>query len=183
MIKTRNKPKKANMGQLNSVQLNIVTFVDVYKALENQSLEGCVYITDNSLNSLHEGSANLRTTCKQGQVINWIIYPLDMDQRLDKQWPSMPKISNIVFLNESGENISELKVCTEFKIYGAPDEIRNQLDPVYYYWAGTVLPDLKPGIYKYRFVIELETVEEGKPPLHLNLDTPSLQVIDMLNME
>ncbi|MFQ3235714.1 MAG: hypothetical protein ACI9C4_001276 [Paraglaciecola sp.] len=183
VIKTSKKTQKANSGQLNSVQLNIITFVDVYKALENHSLDECVYITDNSLNSLHEGTDKLRTTCKQGQVLNWIIYPLDMDKRLDKrlgkQWPSMPKINNIVFLNEQGENVSELKVCTEFKIYGAPDKIRTEYDPVYYYWAGTVLPDLPPGVYKYRLIIELQPVKEGGAPIYLNLDTPSLQVIGL----
>ncbi len=180
MLTTQSAPKKANSGQLNSVQLNVVTFVDVYKALKNDSFEGCAFLTDNSLHSLKEGTANLRTRCKQGQVINWIIYPLDMDQRLDKTWPSMPKISNIVFTNEQGDNISERKVCTEFKIYGAPDEMRTQYDPVYYYWAGTVIPDLAPGIYKYRLVIELEQVDSSEAPKYLNLDGPSLEVVEIL---
>jgi hypothetical protein len=179
VIKTSQKRKRASSGQLNAVQLNIVTFVDVYKALENHSLDECVYMTDNSLSSLREGTEQLRTTCKQGQVLNWIIYPLDMDQRLDKQWPSMPKINNIVFLNEHGENVAELKVCTQFKIYGGPDKIRTDYDPVYYYWAGAVLPDLPPGVYKYRLIIELQPVEEGASPIYLNLDTPSLQVIGL----
>ena len=183
MIKTRQKPKKANSGQLNSVQLNVVTFIDVYKALENNSLDGCAFMVDNSLESLREGTSELRTTCKQGQVINWIVYPLDMDQRLDKEWPSMPKLSNIVFLNEHGDNVSEKKVCTEFKIYGAPDKMRTPYDPVYYYWAGTVMPELPPGVYRYRFVVELTPAGKDKAPVYLNLDGPSLQVVDMLESE
>ena len=59
-------------------------------------------------------------------------------------------------------------------------KIRTQYDPVYYYWAGTVLPDLPPGVYKYRLVIELQAAKDGEPPVYLNLDTPSLQVVDLL---
>lgn len=162
----------------NSVQLNIVTFVDVQKANMTDTLDGCVYMTDNNPNSLNQGTPRLKTICKQGQVLNWIIYAMDMDRRLDGNWPPMVRINNIVFLSQDGKDVFGSKVCSDFKIYGPPDKIRSDKTPVYYYWAGTVLDDLPPGIYKYRFIIELET-EDPTKKRYMNLDTPSLEVIEI----
>ncbi|WP_328916317.1 MULTISPECIES: hypothetical protein [unclassified Streptomyces] len=172
--------KKQNPGQLNSVQLNIVTFVDMEKAAANGSLKDAVYMMDNSVGGQGQGTPHLETYCKQGQVLNWIIRPIDMEKRPDGTWPPMPKINNIVFLDsEEGdeEDVAEIKVCTELKIYGMPDRIRDKYTPVYYYWAGTVLSTLRPGLYKYRLVLELE--QDGKKErLYLNsVDHPSIRVL------
>lgn len=178
-------PKYHFAGQLNSVQLNIVTFVNVARALETNLLEGSAFMCDNSLASEHQGTNRLQTTCKQGQVLNWIILALDSEQRPDKSWPPMPKISNIVFLNQDRSGVAENLVCTEFKIFGGPDEVRSQWTPVYYYWAGTVIPALPVGIYPYRFVVELpqerslNRASGEAASIHLNLDGPSLNVIPM----
>jgi hypothetical protein len=170
-------PKKSERGQFNSVQLNIVTFVDVYKAIATKTLAGNLYMMDNSLDSDCRGTAHLKTTCKQNQVLNWIIYPMDMDRRIDGSWPPMVKINNIVFLSEDSEKVVDHRVCTEFKVYGGPDKIRSKETPVYYYWAGTVLSELPPDVYNYRFVLELE--QEGTTDkLYLNtVEKPSLKVI------
>jgi hypothetical protein len=113
-------------------------------------------------------------------VLNWIIYPMEREKRPDGTWPPMPKINNIVFLDtEEGdeEDVAEIKVITEFKIYGMPDLVRSQYTPVYYYWAGTVLSTIAPGVYKYRFVLELE--QEGKKErMYLNgTEKPSIKVL------
>jgi hypothetical protein len=65
------------------------------------------------------------------------------------------------------------------KVYGGPDMMRHRYCPVYYYWAGAVLSTLKPGVYNYRFVLELE--QEGKKEkLYLHTqEKPSLKVIDL----
>ena len=169
-------------GQLNSVQLNIVTMVDVDRALRTRSLDGAVYMMDNSVGGLGQGTDHLRTVCKQGQVLNWIVRALDMDKRPDGTWPPMPRLCNIVFLdNETGDedDVAESKVCTDFRIYGMPDRMRSPYTPVYYYWAGTVLSDVTPGTYMYRFVVELEQ-EDKKERLYLNtVEHPSLEVIPM----
>ncbi|UBU16121.1 hypothetical protein [Nonomuraea gerenzanensis] len=174
------KVEKQNPGQLNSVQLNIVTLVDMEKATEHKSLAGAMYMVDNSVGGSGQGTARLETVCKPGQVLNWIIRPIDMERRRDGTWPPMPKINNIVFLDvESGdeEDVAEKKVCVELKIYGAPDRMRDDLTPVYYYWAGTVLPSLRPGTYRYRLVVELEQ-EHKKERLYLNTEGhPSIRVI------
>lgn len=174
--------EKQNPGQLNSVQLNIVTFVDLPKAVAAGTLDGALYMIDNSVGGLGEGTAHLQTICKQGQALNWIIYPMDMDRRPDGTWPPMPKINHIVFLDsELGdeEDVAEAKICTEFKIYGMADLIRSTYTPVYYYWAGTVLSTLAPGVYSYRLILELE--QEGKKEkLYLTtVDKPSLQVLEV----
>jgi hypothetical protein len=172
-------------GQLNSVQLNIVTFVNVARALATKSLDSTSFMYDNSLASDNQGTTRLRTTCKQGQVLNWIILALDSAQRADKTWPPMPKINNTVFLNRDRSGVAEDLVCTEFGIYGGPDEQRSQWTPVYYYWAGTVIPTLTPGVYPYRFVVELPKERSllqapgAADSIHLNLDGPSLNVIPM----
>ncbi|WP_157252710.1 hypothetical protein [Nonomuraea typhae] len=180
MVTSLSGVRKQNPGQLNSVQLNIVTLVDMEKATENRSLDGALYMVDNSVGGDGQGTDCLETVCKQGQVLNWIIRPIDMERRRDGTWPPMPKINNIVFLDtEAGdeEDVAEKKVCIELKIYGAPDRMRDPLTPVYYYWAGTVLSTLRPGTYRYRLVVELEQ-EHKKERLYLNtVNHPSIRVI------
>ncbi|MFM6623096.1 MAG: hypothetical protein ACKPHZ_17215 [Dolichospermum sp.] len=175
--------KKQNPGQLNSVQLNIVTVIDVHKAVRTGSLKNTLYMMDNSVGGQGQGTDHLQTVCKPGQVLNWIIYPMDMEKKPDGTWPPMPKINNIVFLDSQqegdAEEFSETKICTELKVYGGPDMMRHRYCPVYYYWAGAVLSTLKPGVYNYRFVLELE--QEGKKEkLYLHTqEKPSLKVIDL----
>ncbi|SEF86917.1 Pyridoxal-dependent decarboxylase conserved domain-containing protein [Nonomuraea solani] len=141
---------------------------------------GAMYMVDNSYTGSGQGTSALETVCKQGQVLNWIIRPIDMERRRDGTWPPMPKINNIVFLDtEVGdeEDVAEKKVCIELKIYGAPDRMRDPFTPVYYYWAGTVLSTAKPGLYRYRLVVELE--QEGKKErLYLNTENhPAIRVV------
>ena len=172
-------PKQAFEGQLNSVQLNIMTFVNVARAVAKRTLSGCAFMRDNSPASTNQGTSRLRTTCKQGQTLNWIILALDSQQRPDKTWPPMPKINTIVFIDRNRSYVAERLVCTQFGIYGGPEQIRSPYTPVYYYWAGTVIPLLPPGIYPYRFVVELPNSKPNASPIHLNLDGPSLNVIPM----
>jgi len=160
----------------NSVQLNIVTLVDVDRAVRTGSLAEAVFMMDNSIGRTGQGTARLSTVCKQGQVLNWIIRPIDGRQRADGGWPPVPRINNIVFLEDGRGDVEETKVCDELKIYGMPDRVRSPLTPVYYYWAGEVLHDLAPGVYPYRLVVELER-EGGAGPLYLNTEErPSLRV-------
>ncbi|MER5884074.1 hypothetical protein ABT160_09615 [Streptomyces sp. NPDC001941] len=174
--------QKQNPGQLNSVQLNIVTLVDMERAVETGSLAESMYMMDNSIGGDGQGRNNLETVCKQGQVINWIIRPIDMDKRIDGTWPPMPKINSIVFLDtERGdeEDVSERRIFAELKIYGAPDRMRDKWTPVYYYWAGTVLPTAKPGLYRYRLIVELEQ-PHTKEKLYLNtVDHPSIRILEV----
>lgn len=173
--------KKQNPGQLNSVQLNIVSVIDVHKALKTESVKDTIYMMDNSVGGSGQGTGHLQTVCKPGQVLNWIIYPMDMEKKPDGTWPPFPKISNIVFLDSQQEGdteeFSEFKVLTELKIYGSVDLMRSPYCPVYYYWAGAVLSTLPPGVYNYRFILELEK-ENKKDKIYLNtVEKPSLKVV------
>jgi hypothetical protein len=179
---TSSVQEKQNPGQLNSVQLNVLTVVDLEKAVATGTLSDALYMMDNSVGGEGQGTPHLQTFCKPGQVLNWLIRPIEMEKRANGKWPPMPKINNIVFLdNEMSDedDVAERKICTELKIYGMPDRIRSPFTPVYYYWAGTVLSNLTPGVYKYRFVLELE--QEGKKePLYLNsVELPSIRVLSL----
>jgi len=119
--------KKQNPGQLNSVQLNIITVIDVHKAIKTGSLKDTLYMMDNSVGGTGQGTPYLQTVCKPGQVLNWIVYPMDGEKKADGTWPPMPKINNIVFLDgQEGDldDVAETKVCTELKIFGGPDMMR-----------------------------------------------------------
>lgn len=164
--------------KFNSVQLNIVTFVDVQKALTLKTLDGCVYMMDNSPMSTEQGTPGLQTTCKQGQVLNWIIYAMDSDKKPDGTWPPSVKINNIVFVDDDSQDVSMTRICEDLKIYGGPDKIRSHYTPVYYYWAGTIPLDLPPGTYKYRLILELENEKTGRSE-YLNLGSPLLNVISI----
>ncbi|MEU0247359.1 hypothetical protein ABZ192_24160 [Streptomyces sp. NPDC006235] len=172
--------QKQNPGQLNSVQLNIVTLVNMEKAVAMGTLRDAMHMMDNSIGGEGQGTHKLETVCKQGQVLNWIIRPIDMQKRLDGTWPPMPKINNIVVLDiEKGDedDVAENKLLTELKIYGGPDRMRSPMTPVYYYWAGVVLSTAKPGLYRYRLVVELEQ-EGGKERMYLNTEEhPALRVV------
>lgn len=171
--------KKNPIQKFNSVQLNIVTFVDVKKAVTQQSLERAVYMMDNSIDSSGQGTSELRTTCKQGQTLNWIIYAMDAEKRPDGNWPPTVKINNIVFLGDNGEDVAVVRICDDLKVYGPPDKIRSKYTPVYYYWAGTIPMDLPVGIYRYRLVMELED-EVNDKMVYLNLNTVSLKVVEIV---
>ncbi|ROO88318.1 hypothetical protein EDD29_5982 [Actinocorallia herbida] len=170
-------------GQLNSVQLNVVTLVDMEKAVAQESLDGCLTMMDNSIGGVGQGTDHLETVCKQGQVINWIIRPIDMHRRPDGTWPPMPKINNLVFLDiEEGDedDPAERRMMTELKVYGGPDRMRHKYTAVYYYWAGAVMTTARPGLYRYRFVIELEK-EHSTEKLYLNSPHhPALRVLPVL---
>jgi hypothetical protein len=175
MVKNK---KEQSVSMFNSVQLNLVTFVDVDKAATTKSLDGAVFMIDNSPMSTGQGTPHLQTTCKQGQVLNWIIYAMDADRRPDGTWPPSVRINNIVFLDEVGKDVTMTPICHDMKVFGGPDKIRSAYTPVYYYWAGTVPVDLAAGIYKYRLILDLETGTENKS-MYLNLDTPSLKVVEV----
>lgn len=151
---------------LNSVQLNIVAMLDIGSALIKQSLEQELFIVDNCVtpdgsHSDGQGTAALSTTCTQGQVINWIIYPIGN--------PTGARISNIRFLDR--------EVCTRLQIYGAPAIAVSPphipgVTPVYDYWAGLVLTDLPPGRYNYQLEVQIGDA-------FLSTEAPSLNVVPL----
>lgn len=72
--------------------INIVVAVDTIAALSARTLEGHIYLIDNSmLNSIHQGSENLITHCYAGQTIEWKAYAVDLQTPV--------AIKNIAFLH------------------------------------------------------------------------------------
>jgi hypothetical protein len=151
---------------LNSVQLNIVSVLDVGSVLIKQTLEGGLFMMDNSVDadgnhSAGQGTAQLSTACTQGQVINWIIHPI--------VGATAARISNIHFIDR--------EVCAHLQIYGAPALAVSTaylpgLTPVYDYWAGIVLPDVAPGRYRYQLQVQMGDT-------FLSVESPSLNIASL----
>ena len=175
---THQNSSDTGLFAFNSVQLNLVTFVDVAAANAYQTLEGNVFMMDNCINSTNQGTDHLQTVCKQGQILNWIIFSMDAGQRPDGAFPPMARINNIVLLNENGTDVASDQIFRELKILGGPDKIRSKYTSVYCYWAGALLTDIPVGVYKYRFVLEVPTEDPTKKN-YFNLNTPSLKVIEI----
>lgn len=157
-------------------QMNIALFVDVKKLLLTGSVQNAVWLFDNTGNSSGNGTAQLSSSCKLGTVVNWLVYALDMERRADGSWPSVPRISNIVFLDASKAETACTTPFEELKIYGGPDCVRSQYTPSYSYWSGNVRMDQTEGNYPYRLIIEIEDKETGY--IHcFNVDGMSLNII------
>lgn len=176
--KNEQKTKDEYTGQYYSNQMNIVLFVDVRKALRERSLKNAVYATDNSGRSIGIGTPCLASFCKQGTVLNWIAYGIDMECRPDGSWPCMPIIRNLVFENGDTGDTSLSPVCDRLGIYGGPDKAHSLYTPSYYYWSGCVRMNLQPGIYPYNMVFELKDEVTGDT-VYMNAEGMSLQIEEL----
>lgn len=137
--------------------INVITVVDVSKALSDKTLENNIYMMDTSWNSTGQGTDKLATACYPGQRINWIIHAIDV------QTPAL--IENIVFIiDEERERSGAFKFSVELTAGG---------EPHFHYWAGVVPCYLPFGSYSYRLIIQMG---KGKASV-LYADTPSLNVI------
>ncbi len=139
------------------VQLNIVMVVDVNKALMTNDIENSLYMVDNSTNSTNKGTSLLSTNAKEGQVLNWIIYPMNTSAYS----VSVKKIS---FLEED--------VCLKLNSYGKKYAGLDTA-PTYNYWAGMVNINLKKKKYNYKLQLELSNQYESKT---FEIESPSINV-------
>lgn len=158
-----------------STQLNIVISIDVAGIVAGRAAAECAWIFDNDPRSAGDGTAALRTYCTPGQVLNFIIYPVDGSRRPDGTFPDFPQIEAIVFY-QADRDTQVYKTMGDLKIYGAPDRMRSPYTPVYRYWAGTVETDVEPGIYPYRLLLSLPG-GAGGGRRYFELDTASLEVV------
>lgn len=95
--------KDLHSGAL-SIQLNIVTTVDVAGVLAGRPIGDCVWMTDNGTASTGKGTSSLQTGCRPGQVLNWLIYSLDVEQRPDGSFSGGPHRESGVFRGRSPES-------------------------------------------------------------------------------
>ena len=81
--------------------ININIAVDVVAALSDKSLEGHIYVMDDStLESENQGTENLITSCIPGQLIRWKATAIDLQTPLS--------IKKITFLNHE-DNLNSLQ--------------------------------------------------------------------------
>lgn len=140
-------------------QINISIMVDVVGALRAGTLAGYVNLRDNSRLpcTAGQGTSWLSTACPGGTVLNWFVYPVDVQAPVSLQ--------AVTFL-APGEP------CAKLRIYGYPVSQPEGVETAiaYPYWAGIVRPDLLPGIYYYQLDLQLATRSMTLPQL------PSIQV-------
>jgi hypothetical protein len=139
------------MENIMQCKININIAVDVAKALSDKSLEGNIYLVDNSpFLSENQGTGYLCTLCMSGQTIHWVSYPIDLQTPL--------VIKRISFLPEEG--------CCETDL----DQCYICDDPDFKTWTG-IIPVMIPGRkYRYRLVLQMGY---GKNSI-MSIDTPSL---------
>lgn len=171
--------KRADGGNLRydyyTNQMNIVVFVDVRKVLRTKSGADAVWLYDNTGTDEGNGTTRLASLCKPGTVVNWLVYSLDMERRVDGTWPPMAQIRNIVFLDADGGNASRVSPFEELKIFGGPDKVRSMYTPAYSYWSGNVRMDIGEGRCPYRLVIGVDDAKSGTT-FNFDVDGASLQI-------
>jgi hypothetical protein len=158
-------------GLIPHTQLNIVVCVDANRLFRTGDPATSVGLMDNCPASEGKGGPALRTACRRGQVLNWILYPVDGEQRDDLSWPVYPRLA-IVMPPGDGRG-----PCLESGLYGQPDEQRDPLTPVYAYWAGLVRPDAAAGVHPYRIVLSCDSSDRSETR-RFELIGPSLDVAD-----
>jgi hypothetical protein len=141
-------------------QINISIQVDAVGALRAGTLSGFVTMRDNSRLpwTTGQGTAWLSTACPGGTVLNWFVYPVDVQA---------PVSLSLVKFTGPGTP------CDKLRVYGYPVSWPEEIEtPVAYpYWAGIVRPDLLPGLYCYQLMLQV-----GERPMLLP-QFPSLRVV------
>lgn len=142
-----------------SSKINIVTVVDVIGALSERRLENKFWMMDNSVfESQNQGTHSLCTYCQPGQLINWVIYGLDV------QTPVAIKKISFLCGDEDQVETDELKNVEEPGI---------EINPYLNVWSGFVPSYLIPGTeYRYRLEVQMS---KGVNSV-MSIDTPSLKV-------
>lgn len=139
--------------------INIIITIDSIGALSSKELEGNLFMMDTNPNSKNQGTSRLSTHCYQGQVINWIVYAVDV------QTPVF--IKEITLLDKKEEQVDRiLKAKSSADDIPIPSKYLKQ-----YYWSGYIPFNLE-GEYNYKLTIQIEDGETGE--LHIN--TPSLKI-------
>ena len=81
-------------------KININIAVDVVAALSEQTLHNHIFMMDNSIfNSSCQGTSNLTTSCQAGQIIQWVIYAIDLQTPV--------AIKNITFIGAKNDTYNK----------------------------------------------------------------------------
>jgi len=121
--------------------IDVLIVVDALGSLAGK-LQDNVYLVDTNkhIGSGHEGQAELRTACSDGQLIRWRVEPISP--------------SNDVTISRFTGKMVEQKVCTP-KREGSPDDE---------YWEGRVETQGSVGNYQYSVVLSIDGREQSFDP-------------------
>jgi hypothetical protein len=147
--------------------VNVVIAVDVIGALSDRTLlNGNLIMMDNGpYQSSGQGTPELRTVCRPGQIIQWVIYAVDLQTPVE--------IKSIAFLDAGnglptldGEDSGSLDQVAG----GSSESEHHGLDV----WSGVVPPWVVPGVeYRYRLALQMY---EGENSV-MSIDSCSLQCL------
>jgi hypothetical protein len=140
-------------------RISIVSIVDVVGALSEKTLlNDNLCMMDNSpWQSTGQGTPRLCTFCQPGQLINWVVYALDLQTPVE--------IRNISFIGagtgSGAQHQSDPSAAESGQLHRCV-------------WSGVVPSHLVRGVeYKYRFELQMS---EGKNSVMV-VDSPSLKCI------
>ncbi|MEV0319237.1 hypothetical protein ACIBKX_14385 [Streptomyces sp. NPDC050658] len=159
-------------------QVNIVAVVDVIGALSASTLQegNLCMIDDGAHNSAHQGTPNLCTVVKPGQVVSWSALAVDLQTPVE--------IKNISFVPAGQSAVpAQPPAQTPGQIPGQPPVTGHAQPPSAAgshaegdkldldVWTGVVPSWLTPGV-AYRYRLELQMYEGSNSVMHV--DTPAL---------
>lgn len=145
--------------------VNVVIAVDVIGALSDRTLlNGNLIMMDNGpYQSSGQGTPDLCTVCRPGQIIQWVIYAVDLQTPVE--------IKSIAFL-DAGSGLPALDGDDRGSLNqvdgGSSESEHLELEV----WSGVVPPWVVPGV-KYRYRLELR-MYEGENSV-MSIDSCSLQ--------
>lgn len=147
-------------------QVNIVIVVDVIRALSEGTLrDGNLCLVDDGGDaSTGQGTPELCTACRPGQVVRWTALPVDVQTPVE--------IRSITFLDPvsgNGAGTGGNGAGTG----GAGADLAASGNPTLAVWAGVVPPYLTPG-QPYRYRLDLQMYEGATSVL--SIDSPALRV-------
>lgn len=148
-----------------NIHINIA--VDTISALSEKQLEGNLFLMDDGIyESIGQGTTDLVTHCVPGQLIYWVIHPVDLQTPVS--------LKSIEFLSSQQIDISQedllqsntLPICHSYPTtpsqchhenldeVAVADEV--QQDPDAFVWSGYVPFYLQPGlVYHYRLTVQI----------------------------
>ncbi|WP_371526543.1 hypothetical protein OG302_10550 [Streptomyces sp. NBC_01283] len=144
-------------------QVNIVAVVDVIGALSGSTLlnGNLCMMDDGGENSAHQGTPDLCTVVRPGQVVSWSALAVDLQTPVE--------IKNISFVPENGSHSSGQ---TQGQAQGVQNGNHTEGDKLDLdVWTGIVPNWLTPGV-AYRYRLELQMYEGENSVMHI--DTPAL---------
>ncbi|MEW2386878.1 hypothetical protein AB0933_00805 [Streptomyces venezuelae] len=154
-------------------QVNIIAVVDVIGALSVKTLlDGNLCMVDDSaFDSTHQGTADLVTVVKPGQVVSWTALAVDLQTPVE--------IKNISFAPANGHNGAAASgpamsppgsaAAPQGEAHGQEESEGDKLDLDV--WTGVVPHWMTPGVpYQYR--LELQMYEGSNSVM--SIDSPAL---------